>query len=198
VSPSVRHLLTLLIQLGPIGLFLLSVADSSFLLVPIGNDLLTVLLVARNHDRFVICVVSAAVGSVIGVFLLDVVCRRLGEKGLARLVKPKLLAYLRGRLERHAAVALFIACLAPPPFPFSASIAVASALQYPRTRLLTIVLAMRALRFTLVGWAAIHFGRRILRIAQSTEFLWAISIFIAICIIGSVFSIARWIRIGRA
>jgi len=198
VSPSVRHFLTLLIQLGPIGLFLLSVADSSFLLVPIGNDLLTVLLVARNHDRFVICVVSAAVGSVIGVFLLDVVCRRLGEKGLARLVKPKLLAYLRGRLERHAAVALFIACLAPPPFPFSASIAVASALQYPRTRLLTIVLAMRALRFTLVGWAAIHFGRRILRIAQSTEFLWAISIFIAICIIGSVFSIARWIRIGRA
>ena len=198
MSPSVRHLLTLLIQLGPIGLFLLSVADSSFLFVPIGNDLLTVLLVARNHDRFVICVVSAAVGSVIGVFLLDVVCRRLGEKGLARLVKPKLLAYLRGRLERHAAVALFIACLAPPPFPFSASIAVASALQYPRTRLLTIVLAMRALRFTLVGWAAIHFGRRILRIAQSTEFLWAISIFIAICIIGSVFSIARWIRIGRA
>ena len=198
MSPSVRHFLTLLIQLGPIGLFLLSVADSSFLFVPIGNDLLTVLLVARNHDRFVICVVSAAVGSVIGVFLLDVVCRRLGEKGLARLVKPKLLAYLRGRLERHAAVALFIACLAPPPFPFSASIAVASALQYPRTRLLTIVLAMRALRFTLVGWAAIHFGRRILRIAQSTEFLWAISIFIAICIIGSVFSIARWIRIGRA
>jgi len=198
VSPSVRHLLTLLIQLGPIGLFLLSVADSSFLFVPIGNDLLTVLLVARNHERFVICVVSAAVGSVIGVFLLDVVCRRLGEKGLARLVKPKLLAYLRGRLERHAAVALFIACLAPPPFPFSASIAVASALQYPRTRLLTIVLAMRALRFTLGGCATIHLRRRILRIAQSTEFLWAISIFIAICIIGSVFSIARWIRIGRA
>jgi hypothetical protein len=83
--------------------------------------------------------------------------------------------------------------VAPPPFPFGASIAVASALQYPRPRLLALVFLARAVRFSLVGWAAIYFGRRILRIASSTEFMWFMGAFIAFCVIGSVVSIIHWV-----
>jgi membrane protein YqaA with SNARE-associated domain len=198
VSLSIRHLLAFFLQFGFVGLLLLAVADDSFLFLPIGSDLLTVILVARHHDQLPLYVLAAATGSTIGVFLLDLVCRKGGEEGLKRLVKPKLLDYLKRQMKKHAAAALVISCLAPPPFPFGASIAAASAFQYPRPRLLALVFVARAVRFSLVGWAAIYFGRRILRIANSVEFLWFMGGFIALCLVGSTVSIIHWVRIGRS
>lgn len=177
---------------------LLAIADDSFLFLPVGNDLLTVILVARHHARLLLYVAAGAAGSAIGVLLLDLVVRKGGEAGLKRLVKPKLLGYLKGKMEKHAAMVLTVSCLAPPPFPFGAAIAAASALQYPRTQLVTVVLVARTVRYLLVGWAAIYFGRGILRIADSNGFLWFMDGFIAFCIIGSVASVVHWVRIGRS
>jgi len=194
----IRQLLAFFLQLGWFGILLVSIADDSFLFLPIGSDLLTVVLVARNHQRILLYVLAGAVGSTIGVFFLDLVCRKGGDAMLTKLVKPKLLGYLKQRMEKHAAMVVIVTCLAPPPFPFGAAIAAASALQYPKLRLLTLVLVSRAVRYSLVGWAAIYFGRRILRIADSTEFLWVMGGFIAFCVIGSVASIIQWVRIGSA
>ncbi len=102
------------------GLLLLTIADDSFLFLPVGGDLLMVILVARHHANLPIYVAAGAAGSTIGVFLLDLVCRKGGEAGLKRIVKPRLQDYLKGKMERHAAVALVVSCLAPPPFPFQA------------------------------------------------------------------------------
>lgn len=176
---------------------LLTIADDSFLFLPVGGDLLMVLLVARNHGHLPIYVVGAAAGSTIGVFLLDLVCRKGGEEGLKRFVKPRLHDYLKQKMERHAAVALVVSCLAPPPFPFGATIAVASALQYPRPRLLTVVFLSRAVRFGLVGWAAIYFGRGILRMVDTTGFEWFMGGFIAVCVIGSTVEIIHWVRSAK-
>jgi membrane protein YqaA with SNARE-associated domain len=198
VSLTIRHLLAFFLQYGVFGLVLLAVADDSFLFLPIGSDLLTVVLVARNHAGLALYALAAAGGSTIGVFLLDLVCRNLGEAGLKRIVKPKLLESLKGQMQRRAAAVLIVSCLAPPPFPFGAAIAAASALQYPRPRLLIVVFLARLARFALVGWSAIYFGRRVLRIANSTEFLWLMGIFIAFCLIGSIASIFHWIRVGRS
>src|ERR1700733_12601848 len=192
----IRELLTFFLQLGSFGILLVSIADDSFLFLPIGSDLLTVVLVARNHARLPLYVLAGAVGSTIGVLLLDMVCRNGGEAILKRLVKPRLLDYLKQRMEQHAGAVVVVTCLAPPPFPFGAAIAVASALQYPRPRLLTVVFLARVARFLLVGWAAIEFGRRILRIVSSPEFLWFMGGFIALCLIGSVFEVTRWVRRG--
>jgi membrane protein YqaA with SNARE-associated domain len=197
VNISIRHLLAFFLQFGVFGLILLAIADDSFLFIPIGSDLLTVLLVARHHEQLPLYALAAAAGSTIGVLLLDLVCRKGGEEGLKRLVKPKLLDYLKRQMEKNAAAALIISCLAPPPFPFGASIAVASAFQYPRRRLLALVFAARLARFSLVGWAAVYFGRRILRIASSAQFLWFMGGFIALCLIGSIVSIIHWVRMGR-
>lgn len=196
VSLSFRHLLALFIQFGWLGIVLLAIADDSFLFLPIGTDLLTVILVARHHNQLPIYVLAGAAGSTIGVFFLDLVCRKGGEKGLTRLVKPKLLDYLKRQMQEHAGVALVISCIAPPPFPFGAAIAAASALQYPKSRLLLIVFLARAIRFSLVAWSAIYFGRGILRIADSAGFLWFMGGFIALCVMGSIVSIVHWVRIG--
>jgi len=198
VSPTIRHLLAFFLQYGVLGLVLLAVADDSFLFLPIGCDLLTVVLVARNHERLALYALAAATGSTIGVFLLDLVCRNLGEAGLTRIVKPKLLDSLKYQMQQRAASVLVVSCLAPPPFPFGAAIAVASALQYPRPHLLLVVFLARLARFALVGWSAIYFGRRILRIANSAAFLWFMGIFITFCLIGSILSITHWVRVGRS
>ena len=125
---------------------------------------------------------AASFGSAIGVGLLDLVCRKGGEEGLKKMMSRKRLSYLKGKMSQRAAVPVIVACLAPPPFPFTAIIAAASAFQYPRLRLLGIVFGARAIRFSLVGLAAVRFGPSILRIADSPEFTWFMVGFSVLCL----------------
>lgn len=187
-----------LLHLGAFGLIIMGVLDSSFLFLPVGNDLLLVALVAENHQQFLVYVLAGSLGSVAGVALLDLVCRKSGEEGLKKMMPPRRLAYLKNKMQEHAGVALIIACLAPPPFPFTTVVAAASALQYPRLRLLGTVLGARAIRFSLIGLAAIWLNREILRIANSSEFAWFMAGFSVLCVLGSTVSIVRWVRLSRS
>lgn len=189
-----RSLFGWFLHIGASGLVLLGVLDSSFLFLPLGNDLLLALLVARNHEQFPVYVLAASAGSTIGVVLLDLVCRRMGEEGLTRVLPQKRLQYLMKKVRQQAWIAIFVACVAPPPFPFTPVIAAASALQHPRAPLFGIVFAARTLRFSLVGLAALRFGSGILRITQSTGFQWFIIGFAVFCLIGSAVSVTRWLR----
>jgi membrane protein YqaA with SNARE-associated domain len=193
-----RPLFTFLLHAGGFGLVILGILDSSFLFLPFGNDLLLVILAARHHENLPLYVLAASVGSATGVLLLDLVCRKGGEEGLKKMMSRKRLDYLKRKMSQNAAVALTVACLTPPPFPFTAVVAAASAFQYPRPRLLAYVLGARAVRFTLIGLAAVYFGRRIIRMANSPEFTWFIVGFSALCLIGSTLSVMRWIRLSRS
>ena len=51
------------------GLVLLAVADDSFLFLPIDSDMLSVVLVARNHAGLGLYSLATAVGSTVSVFL---------------------------------------------------------------------------------------------------------------------------------
>jgi membrane protein YqaA with SNARE-associated domain len=190
----VRHFFAWLIHLGFLGPLLLGVADSSFLFLPLGNDLLVVMLTVRDHAHLPLYVATAAIGSTLGVLLLDAVCRKGGEEGLKKMMKPGRLEYFKRQMEKKAGVAVVLACLAPPPFPFTLVIASASAFDYPRQRLLGLVFAARSVRFTIVGWLAIRFGRHIIRIANAPETTWVMLGFIALCILGSVFQVSQWIE----
>jgi membrane protein YqaA with SNARE-associated domain len=193
----IRSLFRLLFHFGASGLLILGVLDSSFFFLPFGNDILLVVLVARSHEKFLLYLLTAAAGSTIGILLLDLVIRRGGAEGLKRLMAEKRVNYLEKRMKQRAALALVIACLAPPPFPFTAVIAAASAFQFPRVRLLTVVFGARTVRFFIIGLAAIRFGPRILRIADSAQFVWFVAGFATLCLIGSAVSIVHWIRLSR-
>jgi membrane protein YqaA with SNARE-associated domain len=197
VSSILRHLFVWLLSLGLFGPLIFGIADSSFLFLPFGNDLLVVILTVRDHAHLPYYVVTAAIGSTLGVLLLDAVCRRGGEEGLKRMMKPTRLEYFKRHMSNQAAIAIGLACLAPPPFPFTVVIASASAFAYPRPRLLGLVFIARAIRFSIIGWLAIRFGRGILRIARDPETTWIMLGFIAVCIIGSAFQIMQWVRRSR-
>lgn len=172
----------------------MGVMDSSFLFLPFGNDLLVVGLVARNHGGFLIYALMAAAGATLGVALLDLASRKLGEEGIKKMAGERRFEYLHKKIGQRGAVALAIACLAPPPFPFTAVVGIECALDYPRKKLFPIVFASRAARFLILGFLAIKFGRSILRVANSDAFKWTMAIFIILCVIGSVFSVMKWLR----
>jgi membrane protein YqaA with SNARE-associated domain len=194
VQSLLRQLLVWLLHLGLFGPLILGIADSSFLFLPFGNDLLVVILTVRDHAHLALYVVTAAIGSTFGVLLLDVVCRKGGEEGLKKMMKPRRLEYFKRRMTNQAAVAIALACLAPPPFPFTLVIASASAFAYPRRRLLSLVFVARSVRFTIIGLLAIRFGSDILRIARAPETTWIMLGFILLCTLGSAFQVMQWVR----
>jgi len=65
---------------------ILGVLDSSFLIIPLGNDLLLIALSARRHELVPYYAAMATAGSVTGCFIMDVISRRGGEKGLERTI----------------------------------------------------------------------------------------------------------------
>src|SRR5215472_12710073 len=159
----IPHLFYALVHLGGFGLLALSFLDSSPLFLPLGNDLLLVVLTASKHSLFVYYALMATAGSVLGCLTVDALSRRGGEKGLERIVPPRRLNYIKSRIKKNAAWALAIASLVPPPFPFTGFVAAAAASQYPRRRLVLVVFLSRLARFLIEGTLGIFFGRRLLR-----------------------------------
>jgi len=198
LSHILRLLLHTLFKLNYFGPFVMGVMDSSFLLLPLGNDLVVVSLVVRNHGGYLWYVLAAVCGSVAGTFLLDLVARRIGETGVQRVASKRRFEYLKRKIGQKGGYAVAVACLSPPPFPFTAVVSTVCALGYPRKKLLAIVGVSRAIRFLILGALAIHYGRVILRVANSAPFRWTMIIFGVICIVGSAYSLFQWFRSGKS
>lgn len=187
-----------LATLGGFGIFLLGIVDASLLFLPLALDILVVVLSARNHDLWPYYAGMAALGSVIGCCTTDWIGRKGGQKGLERRLSKRRLQFFQKRVQASSGIALAVASVAPPGVPlFTPVVLVASALGYPRAKLLAIVGAFRFLRFCAEGLLAVWFGRRILRLANSPEAQHVITAVIAISLIGSVWAMISWTRSSR-
>jgi len=193
-------LFAFVLKFGGPGLLVLGILDSSFLFAPWGNDLLLVALTAR-HPTLANTLYYAAmstVGSVLGCLLLDVTMRPLGAAGLEKHLPKRRLKKIQQKVEHNAGLAIAIASLSPPPFPFTAFIMAAAALQYSRSRMLSVVAVTRMLRFTVLGVLAWHFGTRILKWAQNPVVQSFLIGLIVVCVVGSIVSVYTWIRRSRS
>jgi membrane protein YqaA with SNARE-associated domain len=183
-------------RMGALGLFLLGICDSSFLFLPFSNDLLLIVLVSRERNswQWVIYSLAAALGSVVGVTLVDMVMRKAGREGLEQFVGPKRLERLQGKIESRGAWTIFLTTLLPPPFPFTAVIAAASALQMTRRKILTAVFAGRLIRYTVESLLALYFGRRLLRYLRSDYVDYFIYSLIAVAVVGTFLTVRKWLQ----
>ncbi|HTX39927.1 MAG TPA: hypothetical protein VME43_33140 [Bryobacteraceae bacterium] len=188
------YLYAFFVSLGGFGLLLMGVMDSSFLFMPLGNDLLVLALCARDHARLPFYAAMAAAGSVLGCLLVDLAVRNGGERELEKHLSGRKADYIKARVRRRAGFGLAFASLMPPPFPFTPFVIAAAALQYPRRRLFTVIAGARYLRFSAEGILGIIFGRQILRLGEARWARNAIVLLLALAIGGSVVSIVRWIR----
>jgi membrane protein YqaA with SNARE-associated domain len=191
MGPIIRIIGRALFRAGGLGIFSLSVFDSSPLVMPFGNDILVLALSARHHDRMIYYAFMATLGSVIGCLATD----WLGRKGGDRLKKSSSgnrLGRVQSLVQKNAAWTLLAASLLPPPFPFTAVVAAAAASKYPRNKLFAFVGVGRFIRFLIEGALAIHYGRWIIRQAKSPVLEDAMIVLIVIAIAASVFSVYQW------
>jgi membrane protein YqaA with SNARE-associated domain len=197
MSHVLRSLAAFFFSLGGFGLLLLGVLDSSFLFMPLGNDLLVVALTAAHRERMFYYVLMATAGSVIGVAFTHWVSAKGGQKSIEGDNKSRRTAYVERKVKEHGGIAIATAALMPPPFPFTPFIIVAAALQYPRRKMLAIIAGCRALRFAIEGSLALIYGRRIIAMAKSPYVQGFIIALVVISMIGSAWSIYSWIRKSR-
>jgi membrane protein YqaA with SNARE-associated domain len=176
----------------------MGILDSSFLVLPFGNDLLVVGMVARHHQEAPGYVLMASCGSTAGACLLSLVSRKLGEEGIRKFAGNARYEKLKNRIGSRCGFAIAVAALAPPPFPYTTVIAAVSALDYSLWRILLINFAARGARFAILAALALKFGPSILGIAKSAPFEWSMFAFIVLCFVASGFSVAHWLRKPRA
>ena len=193
---STRWILRFFMRMGLFGLFFMSTLDSSFLVLPFGNDLLLIALVSSNRNSliWIAYVIVSAIGSVAGVLIVDVIMRKAGEKGLERFVSAKRLEKLKAKLENKGGATVFVATLIPPPFPFTPVVMTASALQSPRGKLLIAVFLGRLLRFGVEAVLALYFGRQLIALINSDVVTYFVYGLIAIAIVLSTLSLLKWLK----
>jgi len=184
-------------SLGGIGLVLLGVLDSSFLMLPLGNDLLVVALTAHHPDRIFYYVAMATVGSTLGVCFAHLVSSKIGRKAIEGDNKSRQVAFVEKKIEQYGGFAIAFAALAPPGFPFTPFIVIPAALQYPLKKMAGIIFISRAVRFLVEGWLARVYGRRVLQMANSPLLQTFMLVLVAVSIVGSVISVWGWVKKGR-
>lgn len=189
-------MLRFFLRLGILGLFLLSALDSSFLVLPFGNDLLLIALVNRDRSSliWIAYVLVSAIGSLAGVFVIDLIMRKAGEKGLERFLSQKKIDRFKNKIENKAGISVFVATVLPPPFPFTPVVMTASALQAPRGKLFGAVFLGRLVRCTVEAVLALYFGRKLIAYINSDVVTYAVYGLIALAAVLSTLSLVTWLR----
>jgi membrane protein YqaA with SNARE-associated domain len=172
-----------ILQLGPLGLFLVAVVDSSIVPLPIpgSTDLLLLLLVSHRANPW-LCAIAAVAGSLIGGYTAWQLGKKGGEAALHRWVSPRLRARVVDWVQHHPVLAVFLPAVLPPPIPLSPFILASGALGISRSRFLIVFAAARGLRYGLIAWLAVAYGRHVVRFWNallqkwSVPLLWAFSV----------------------
>jgi membrane protein YqaA with SNARE-associated domain len=187
-----------LTHLGALGLFSVAIVDSSPIPLPLpgSTDLLLLWLVAYGGDPWLLAAFAIA-GSLVGGYSTWHLGRRGGEAALRRYVPARLLRRVVGWVERHRILAVFLPAVLPPPIPLLPFALASGALGVSRRRFLVVYGSARTLRYSLIAWLGVVYGRHAIRLWSGTLQKWStplIGVFAGLLIAGTCFGI--WKVIG--
>lgn len=137
--------------LGPVGVFLVALLDSSFLSIPEVNDIIVITAAARHPGTAWIYVLMATFGSLAGCGALWLLGRRGGEAFLVKRFGAERVERTRAAFHRWDILALALPAILPPPMPFKIFVLSAGVFGYPWRRFAATLLVARGLRYT--AWA---------------------------------------------
>jgi membrane protein YqaA with SNARE-associated domain len=158
-----------LAHLGALGIFFVAVVDSSVipLVIPGSTDLFLLWLIAHGRDPWLLAPCAVA-GSLLGGYSTWQAGRKGGEAALRRHVPALLLRRVTRWVERHPLLSVFLPAVLPPPIPLSPFVLAAGALGVSRNRFLLVFGAARSLRYSVIAWLAVMYGRRVVRMWSGT------------------------------
>ena len=146
------------ISLGGPGLFLIALADSSFLSLPEGNDILIIVLsTGQSWELMAYYVLTTTLGSVVGCSILF----SLGRKGgsfIDRRLKKQRMDDLKETFGKWGILAVLIPSILPPPTPFKIFVLSAGIFQVPYRKFLFAAFTGRLIRYSTWGILAVLYG----------------------------------------
>jgi membrane protein YqaA with SNARE-associated domain len=182
-----------LTQLGALGLFSVSVIDSSVVPLPLpgSTDLLLLFMVAHKGNPWLLASCAIA-GSILGGYTTWHIGRRGGEETLRKYVPERLLARVVGWVERHSILAVFLPALLPPPIPLLPFALASGALGVSRRRFLAVFGAARSARYSFIAWLGVTYGRSIVRLWSGSLQKWStplLSVFVVLLVASICFGV---------
>src|SRR3954454_11632023 len=134
--------------LTPAGIVAMGALDSSLVFfLPLGIDFVLIILTARKPELFWLYAVLATVGSLAGAAVTFWLGRKIGEHGIAKLVKPSRLKRIQQRVSERAAYSVAALAIIPPPFPFTAFVLTSGAFRVQVWGFFVTLGLVRLLRF---------------------------------------------------
>lgn len=159
IGGGLQHLAQYLVTFGAAGLFTVALLDSVFVPLPGGADAVMLLLSTTRPALFPLYAAGATLGSLLGCLILYHISRRAGRRALERFSEQKH-RRVHELIERYDVLAVLVASLLPPPFPFKLFVISAGVFRFSRLRFALAIAAGRAFRFLLEGYLAAHYGAR--------------------------------------
>jgi len=190
---SKKSALRWLIHLGGPSLILVGLADNSLMLMPGSTDTVTVLLAAHHRKLWVYYAMMATAGAVLGGYLTYRMARKGGKATLEKRFSQKTTKKIYEIFERWGFAAVAIPALLPPPVPIVPMLLAAGAMQYPTRKFLTALAVGRGIRFTILAYLGVHYGRHIVNFFS--RYYWAVFfVLIALSVLGGLYGLFQYKR----
>lgn len=151
---------TLLLALGPLGMFAVGVIESCS--IPIPLELLLIPLVASRPERMLAYVLLATAASVLGSLIIFSLARKLGSNWVERRLPEHVYRRVHHAVETYDVLAIGVPALLPPFFPFMAFVMVAGLFRMSWTGFVVPMFIGRSIRYYIEVWLALRYGTRAL------------------------------------
>jgi membrane protein YqaA with SNARE-associated domain len=167
-----RSFLSTFRHLGALGLFSLTILDSSPVPAFGGPDILLAILVGTHRDPWHEYAAVAAVGSTIGAYITFRLARKAGDAYLeSKFGHAKVAAFL-GVFKKWGTGTLVASTAIPFPFPTSLVFAAAGASEYHLGKYLAVVAVSRGVRYTAIAVLTDLYGRHFVRVFRHPTQYW--------------------------
>jgi membrane protein YqaA with SNARE-associated domain len=191
-----------LVHLGMPGVFGVAVIDSSVIPMPVpgSTDLLLLWLVSHRGNPWAMLACAVA-GSLLGGYFTWKIGKEGGDATLRRYAPRRLLDRTKHWVKNHPILAVFLPSILPPPIPLSPFLLAAGALKVSLRRFMSVFAAARALRYGVITWLAVRYGRHVMHLWSSTADRYAAPIgwtFALLVIAGVLYGIWKYRRQGSS
>jgi membrane protein YqaA with SNARE-associated domain len=190
---SKKSALRWLIHLGGPSLILLGLADNSLIPMPGSTDVVAILLAAHHRNLWIYYAMMATAGAVLGGYLTYRMARKGGKETLEKRFSKKKTDKVYAIFSRWGFAAVAIPAILPPPFPITPMLLAAGAMQYPTRKFLAALAVGRGIRFTILAYLGVHYGRHIVRLFA--RYYWPILlVLIAFSVLGALYGLLEYKR----
>ena len=149
----------LLKPLGAWGVFAIAGIDSAFVGMPL--DPVVAGYVYMQPHRFWLYAIMAAAGSAVGSLIIYGIGYEMGELVLEKRLGKARFQRMHARFERRGFVALALAAVAPPPFPFKIFALSAAVFEMHFTGFMLAIFTGRVARFLVLSGLVLAFGPQV-------------------------------------